>query len=277
MITTVAVDGELRRLEELRLQDFFQTFQFGTGFFETLLITEGTPMFLDRHLARLGASLAAHPVVRAPSPEVLAPAAVREALHRCLEADAALGPRFTGVGKLVAGDGHLLMTFRPLPPRYEQTQREGRSLDEEESRCYRRGDPTLNHKSTAYLRQFMHLERMPVFFNEAGGLCEVPTGNLFLLLGDTLVTPSLEAPCLPGIIRAILLEAETVGGWRAMERPVERSELEGARGCILTNSVSLAIPVPRLLGRSLPESVALALAARELILAEARRLEPDRR
>jgi branched-subunit amino acid aminotransferase/4-amino-4-deoxychorismate lyase len=273
MITTVAVDGELRQLEELRLQDFFQTFQFGTGFFETLLLTGGTPMFLGRHLARLGASLAAHPAMRAPSPEVRAPAAVREALRRCLETDAALGPRFTGVGKLLAGDGHLLMTFRPLPPKYEQTQREGRNLDEEESRVYRRGDPTLNHKSTAYLRQFVHMERMPVLLNEAGELCEVPTGNLFLLLEDTLVTPPLEAPCLPGIVRAVLLDAGSVGPWRVVERTVKRAELEAVRGCFMTNSVSLAVPAPRLLGRSLPESVTLAEAARECILAQAHRVE----
>ena len=72
---TVAVNGEVRRLEDLRLQDFVQCFQFGAGFFETLLVTGGAPMFLERHLARLRASLQAYPVaVRAPPEETLTPA-----------------------------------------------------------------------------------------------------------------------------------------------------------------------------------------------------------
>ncbi len=272
MNTTVALDGVPRKLEELRLQDFLQCFQFGAGFFETFLLTEGEPMFLERHLARLRKSLAAHaPAVRAPKEELLAPEAVRETLRRCLETDDALGPRFTGVGKLVAGDGHLLLMFRPLPPNHEQLQREGRCLDTLEEHSYRRGDPSLNHKSLAYLRQFAHMERMPLFLNEAGEVCEVPTGNLFLLLGETLVTPPLDAPCLPGVVRSVLRDVGRVGSWQVEEHPVHRSLLEEVRGCFMTNSVSLAIPVPHLLGRSLPESVSLASAAREAIQARAHR------
>ncbi len=270
MLGTVAVNGAVHRLEELRLQDFLQCFQFGAGFFETFLLTEGAPMFLARHLARLRASLQAYAgTVRAPPEDTLRPEAVRDALRRCLEADATLGPRFTGVGKLIAGDGRLLQTFRALPSTHERTQREGRPLDALEERTYRRGDRTLNHKSLAYLRQYAELERMPLFCNEAGEVCETPTANIFLHLGDALVTPPLEAPCLPGIVRAVLLEAGEVNGLPVVERPVQRAELEGARGCLLTNSVGLALAVPKLLGRELRESHALAASARALLTSRA--------
>jgi branched-chain amino acid aminotransferase len=270
MLGTVAVNGEVRRLEELRLQDFLQGFQFGAGFFETLLLTEGVPMFLGRHLARLRASLQAHAgIVQAPPEDTLTPEAVRDALRRCLEADAALGPRFTGVGKLVASDGRLLLSFRALPPHHERRQRDGQTIQALEERTYRRGDRTLNHKSLAYLRQYAELERMPLFCNEAGEVCETPTANVFLHLGDALVTPPLEAPCLPGIIRAVLLEAGHLEGLPVVERPIQRTELEATRGCILTNSVGLAIAVPRLLGRELPESHALAARARVLLTSRA--------
>jgi branched-subunit amino acid aminotransferase/4-amino-4-deoxychorismate lyase len=272
MFGTVAVNGEVLRLEELRLQDFASGFFFGAGFFETFLVREGAPMFLERHLARLRASLEAHRhCVAEPPATVLSSAAVREALRRCLEADAALGPRFTGVGKLTAADGRLLLSFRPLAPNHEHLQLHGRSLDAVETSCYRRGDPTLQHKSLSYLRQHLHMERMPVFLNEAGEVCEVPNANLFLQLGDALVTPPLGAPCLPGIIRGVLLEAGRVAGLAVVERPVHGSELENSRACFLTNSVGLAIAVPRLLGRALPESLALAEAVREVIAAAASR------
>ncbi len=270
---TVAVNGELRRLEDLRLQDFLQCFQFGAGFFETLLVTEGTPMFLERHLARLRASLQAYAAaVKAPPEETLTPEAVRDVLRRCLEADAGLGPRFTGVAKLVAGDGRLLVLFRAPPPNLERMRELGRPIDAFEERTYRRGDRSLNHKSLAYLRQYVEMERMPLFLNEAGEVCESPTSNVFVLMGDTLVTPPLDAPCLPGVIREVLLEAGHVGALPVVERPVTRAELESARGCILTNSVVLAMPVSRLLERLLPASLALASMAWDVINTSARRV-----
>lgn len=266
MMGTVAVNGEVLPLESLRLQDFLQGFFFGAGFFETFLLTEGAPMFLERHLARLRASLSAHAdCVRAPPEETLTAGAVRDALRRCLEADAALGPRFTGVGKLVAGDGRLLLSFRALSEEHARLQREGRELSEVEPRGYRRGDATLKHKSTSYLRQYAHMARLSIFCNEADELCEAPNGNLFFLVDETVVTPPLEAPCLPGVIRAVLLEAGRLGAWPVVEHSLKREQLGAVRGCVLTNSVSLALAVPRLLGQVLPESAALAEHARTAV------------
>ncbi|WP_257454382.1 aminotransferase class IV [Archangium lipolyticum] len=267
MMDTVAVNGEVRRWEELRLQDFLQSFFFGAGFFETFLVTGGVPMFLERHLARLRSSLEAHAAcVRAPPEDVLTARSVLDSLHRCLEADASLGPRFTGVGKLVAGDGRLLLSFRELPAPQAHTV-----LDALEDRCYRRGDPTLRHKSISYLRQYAHFGRGTVFANEAGELCEAPNGNLFFLVGDAVVTPPLEVPCLPGIIRSVLLEEGRLGDMPVVERTVGREQLEDVRGCVLTNSVSLALAVPRLLGRELPGSHMLAERARVVVRESARR------
>jgi len=267
----VAVNGEVRRVEDLRLQDFFQCFQFGAGFFETILVTEGAPMFLERRLTRLRASLQAYPVaVRAPPEETLTPEAVRDALRRCLEADAELGATFTGVCKLVAGDGRLLLMFRPGPGDQAHLRVGVRPIDELEERTYRRGDRSLNHKSLAYFRQHVERERLTLFCNEIGEVCETPTSNLFVLLGDTLVTPPLDAPCLPGIVRGVLLEAGRVGTFPVVERPIPRTELESARGGFVTNSVSLALPVTRLLGRMLLVSPGLASMARDVIITSAR-------
>ena len=267
---TVAVNGEVRRLEELRLGDFLQSFFFGAGFFETFLLTRGEPGFLARHLARLQASLHAHAArVRAPPVAVLTEAAVRDSLRRCLAADARLGAAFTGVGKLVAGDGQLLLSFRALAPEHEPTLREGQALDVLEPHGYRRGDPLARHKSLSYLRQYTQLGRGTVFANEAGELCEAPNGNLFFLVEDALVTPPVDAPCLPGIVRAVLLEQGRLGELPILERPVPGGPGASVRGCVLTNSVSLALAVPRLLGRELPDSLELARRVRALVEARA--------
>ena len=272
MFSTVAVDGEVRRWEELHLRDFAQGFFFGAGFFTTFRVDTGAPLFLARHLARLRTSLSAFPgAVRAPSPEHLSEEAVRSALRRCLEADAALGPAFSGVGKLSASDGRLLLTFRPHAPDAERLRREGRALNAVEPGVYRSGEPTLNHKGLSYFRQYALMERLPLLGNEAGEVCELPTANLFFHLDGALVTPPLSAPCLPGIVRAVLLEAGRVGGLPVVERPVPLARLNDASACFFTNSAVLAMGVPRLLGRELPGSLALAEEARALIEAVARR------
>ncbi|HZI10445.1 MAG TPA: aminotransferase class IV [Myxococcus sp.] len=272
MFSTVAVDGEVRRWEDLRLHDFAQGFFFGAGFFTTFRIDAGAPLFLARHLARLRVSLAAFPgAVRALPPELLSEAAVRDSLKRCLEADAAMGPAFSGVGKLSASDGHLLLTFRPAAPDAERLRREGRALDAVEPGAYRRGESTPNHKGLSYFRQYALMERLPLLANEAGEVCELPTANLFFHLDGELVTPPLDAPCLPGIVREVLLEAGSVAGLHVVERPVPLARLSEAQACLFTNSAVLATGVPRLLGRELQHSLPLAEAARALVEAVARR------
>ncbi|MFP2908646.1 aminotransferase class IV [Pyxidicoccus sp. 3LFB2] len=272
MVSTVAVDGDVRRWEDLRLQDFAQGFFFGAGFFTTFRIDAGAPLFLARHLARLRASLSAFPdAVRAPPPEHLSEATLRDTLRRCLDTDAALGPAFTGVGKLSVSDGHVLLTFRPASPDTERLRSEGRTLDTVEPGAYRRGERTLNHKGLSYFRQYALMQQLPLLCNEASEVCELPTANLFFHLDGALVTPPLDAPCLPGVIRDVLLQSGHVDGLPVVERPVPLARLADASACFFTNSAVLATGVPRLLGRELPGSLPLAQQVRASIEAVARR------
>ncbi|AGC43047.1 class IV aminotransferase [Myxococcus stipitatus DSM 14675] len=272
MFSTVAVNGEVTRWEDVRLHDFAQGFFFGAGFFTTFRIDEGTPLFLARHLARLSASISAFPsAVRAPPAELLREEAVRDTLRRCLDADAALGPRFTGVGKLAASDGKLLLTLRPPSPDAERLQREGRAVDSTELGAYRHGEPTPNHKGLSYFRQYTLMASMPLLANERGHACELPTANLFALIDDQLVTPPLEAPCLPGIIRQVLLDAGNLNGMPVVEQDLPLARLAEARACVFTNSAVLVTGVTRLLGRDLPDSLSLAEHLRAHVLRVAAR------
>ncbi|WP_342379672.1 aminotransferase class IV [Myxococcus stipitatus] len=267
MFSTVAVNGEVKRWEDVRLHDFAQGFFFGAGFFTTFRIDGGTPLFLSRHLARLSASVAAYSsTVRAPPPEVIREEAVRDTLRRCLDADTALGPRFTGVGKLAASDGKLLLTLRPPSPDAERLQREGRAVDSTEPGAYRHGESTPNHKGLSYFRQYTLMASMPLLANERGHVCELPTANLFALLDGQLVTPPLDAPCLPGIIRQVLLEAGHLDGLPVVEQALPLTRLAEARACVFTNSAVLVTGVTRLLGRALPDSLSVAERMRAHVL-----------
>ncbi|MCP3098070.1 aminotransferase class IV [Myxococcus sp. K15C18031901] len=274
MFSTVAVNGEVTRWEALHLSDFAQGYFFGAGFFTTFRVEAGRPLFLGRHLRRLARSLAVFSKsVRAPPAEHLREASVRETLRMCLEADAALGPGFTGVGKLAASDGQLLLTFRDLPPDTERLQREGRVIDMVIPGAYRRGDSLPNHKGLSYFRQYSLMADLPLLGNEAGQACELPTANIFVLMGDVLATPPLGAPCLPGIVRELLLEEGHLDGVPVVEQDLRLTDLVDARACVFTNSAAVATGVTRLLGRDLPDSLSLAVRVREHIKAMASREE----
>ncbi|RYZ41463.1 MAG: aminotransferase IV [Myxococcaceae bacterium] len=274
MFSTVSVDGVVQRWEDLRLQDFAQGFFFGAGFFTTLLIDGGRPLFLARHLARLRASLEVFPTaVRAPAPSLLQEDAVRDSLQRCLDADPLLGPGFTGVGKLAVSDGHVLCTFRPFAPDFESLHRDGRGLDSVEPGAYRSAERTVNHKGLAWFRQHALLPRLPLITNERDEVCELPTANLFVQFDGVLVTPPLASPCLPGIARAVLLDVGHVAGLPVVERTVPLADVSRAQACFYSNAVALAVGVPHLLGRALPDSLRLAEQARAVL--EARALHED--
>lgn len=77
-----------------------------------------------------------------------------------------------------------------------------------------------------------------IFQNTRGEICEALTSNVFLLFGDRLVTPPVEAPCLPGVTRHYLLQTAPEDGWRPDVRPVAVGELFEADEVVTCASVA---------------------------------------
>jgi branched-subunit amino acid aminotransferase/4-amino-4-deoxychorismate lyase len=262
------LNGEPVELGALRVEQFQGALFFGCGLFETLALDGSRPQFLNRHLARLRRSLAALPAVRGPEDEsLLEPARLRGSLGAAFARCAELGVGPPGLMKISVSDGHVLVTFRDAPPDRAALQGEGVEVSGLERGSYRSGDAYANHKTTSYLRQYSVMAQNPLFVNERGEACEGPTSNLFAAFDDRVVTPPASAPCLPGVVREVLLEGGRLGGLPVVEAPLPVEALGEARGCFLTNSVSIAMPVRRLLGRDLEGSRAFAARAREAVAA----------
>ena len=262
---TVVLDDEVVALETLRLATFSDGFFFGCGLFETLALTDDGPQLLGRHLARLRRGLVALPVLPRPRDELLEEAAVRALLERGARQAAQRAGRRPDVVKITCADGHVLMTFRDAPPDRALRQREGLAVDFVDAGSYRAGDRYANHKTISYLRSYSHLRAPLLFANERNEICESPTANVFLRFEDRIVTPPIASPCLPGIIREVLLEARSLDGVPIVEEAVPADRLTRAHAAFLSSSLSIAVPIPQLLGRALPASSELAAAARALV------------
>ena len=72
--------------------------------------------------------------------------------------------------------------------------------------------------------------------NAAGQLTETAVGNLFFVQGDTLYTPGVATGILPGVVRAVVLEAARILGVSVVEGAYFPDALNLMESAFVTNS-----------------------------------------
>ena len=221
----------------------------GLQLFETMYATrEDGVRYLDRHLARLGASaaqldfvfdesalrerLAAH-CTQLPSGVAHR---VRLALSKAGNAEISGGilgevARLTGApttdARAPAPVGVLLADEHGFAPTHSQAL-------------------LLRHKSTAraeYDRAWRLAERLGgfdmLFFNEREELTEGGRSNVFVKIDGQWMTPPLSAGLLPGVMRQVLLDDPSM---QAIERTLTRDDLLRAEALVICNALRGALP-----------------------------------
>ena len=87
-----------------------------------------------------------------------------------------------------------------------------------------------------------------VLLNERQEVAECTSANIFAAFGSDVCTPPLDAGCLPGITREILLNDIRVEGVRISERKLTLSDLEIADEIFITSSTRDLLPVAEIEG-----------------------------
>lgn len=254
------IDGDLVAEAEAAVPVRDRGLLYGDGVFETLRAYRGRAFRLGEHWARLSASAAflgiglpaldpEDLVARLLRANGLGDATVRVTLTR---GDEPSGPR-PGKG---AGGPRLLAQARPLRPGLGDLARSGGAGRRLPWPLRARGLPLHVHKTLAYLPSVLALGRVgpdeePLLENVEGHVAEGATSNVFWVAGGRLRTPALEAGCLPGIARGLVL-----GTAREQDRGVEEglfpwADLASAEEAFLTNSVVEVVPLVRLDGAPL--------------------------
>ncbi|GAA1765379.1 aminotransferase class IV [Nonomuraea bangladeshensis] len=239
----VWVNGELIDPAQATVSVFDHGLMVGDGVFETIKLVHGRSFALTRHLDRLRLSAQRMDL---PEPDV---AAIADGIGRLLEhaPDWALGRiRVTytsGPGPLGSDRGNegtttvvIVDEQKPFPATANVTvvpwpRNERGALSGVKSTSY--GD---NAKALLYAKKRGGGEA--VFGNLAGNLCEGTGSNVFLVLDGRLVTPTLEAGCLAGVTRGLVLE--WFGG---EETDVPLSALYEAEEAFLTSTTRDVQPI----------------------------------
>lgn len=246
-------DGRVLPDEALGVSVRDRAFEHGLGLFETLRTWGGRPVLLPRHLDRLRASAAALgvPIEPASLPDA-------KAVADLVAADGAAGDvlvRLTASGGVRGGPPAVVwLRTGPLPP---PVRRAGATLALARFQVAW-DDPLARHKSLNYWARRLAAERaLELGADEAllatpdGRVWEGSRTNLFLVRDGVLVTPGLDGPIVPGVMRALVLELADGAGIATREAAPTLSELDGADEAFLTNAVRGIVPVGRTPGGAL--------------------------
>jgi branched-chain amino acid aminotransferase len=208
----------------------------GDGVFETLKVTERGAFAVRRHLNRLNRSAAA---LGLPEPDH---GQIREGIDALLDgrdfprgklritytggrgplgSEAAYGPP-TVIIMLAPVDASARLTSIVTAP---WTRNEQGALAGVKSTSYAEIIRGLGYAAN-------HDASEAIFLNTAGQICEGTGTNVFMVFGDTVVTPPLSAGPLAGITRELIMEWTPVA-----ERDLTLKEAQQADEVFLTSSM----------------------------------------
>ena len=233
---------------------------YGDGLFETLRVSNGRPLWWERHMERFkgGVNLLR---LQLPWPveslfgfaiKLIAQNGMPEAMLR-ITLTRGSGPR--GYSMKNAACPTLAMTLHPVSvvPSSLRLRTASPRIP--------LNDPAANWKTANKLAQILARAEAEdqglddaLLLNTDGNVCEGTSSNLFWLDGGAVCTPPLGDGPLAGVTRSVVLDLCRDRNIRTIERSVRREGLFEADGVFLTNSGSGIVPAVELDGTALRQS-----------------------
>ena len=255
----VWLDGRIVSGARARISVLDRGFLYGDAAFETVRIYDGRPFLWSAHLRRLETTLRRLSIpkpgfdLRRALDELLSAAGLREAALRMTVT------RGAGEG-LVPPAGispTVLLMVREIPPRLTSDRDKGvRAILLPFGRG--RHGFTSGHKTTDYAAAVQGRMRASrrgaaegIYVEDDGTVSEATTSNVFAVRRGRLLTPPLDAGCLPGITRASVLRLARRARMDVQEAALRAADLGDSDELFLTGSVIEILPVVRLDRRSI--------------------------
>ena len=279
----VVLDGKLVRADEARVPVDDRGFLYGDSVFTTLRCYSGVPFRLDRHVARLNASLRS-PIVSIDY--TVDEDDLRRDIERLVEKndcpDAVVRFRVTrgrGVGPLPPDETTPMTLLTVDPLRLDESlYARGAGLIVSSVRRDPHGE-LGKHKLGSYFPSILaRREAAAAGADEAiirdtdGNWLECACSNLFAVGGGTLVTPDTSENLLPGIARETVLECAKELGMAVLSQKLTAELVEKADEWFITNSVQEVVPVAQVASRPRPApgpvTARLMRAYRDLVVRE---------
>ncbi|MSO44068.1 MAG: hypothetical protein EXQ74_01975 [Thermoleophilia bacterium] len=237
MSVVMSLNGSLVDADAAVLPITDPSVRWGDGLFETMRAEGGRIPLLERHLARLAASIAVLGLEPVPSGSD-----IRAAIATVLTA---IGPEVHRVRVTVTTGPTLLVEATPYAPRDAGT---GVTVVALPGTWWPRNE-LHEHKTLSYAGHRLAHRRAvaagadhALLIDDAGRLGESDAANVLMVINGTLVTPPVEG-ILGGVAREVLLEAALAGGIATEVRHVPEAEWRSADEMLLCNGLAGVTPV----------------------------------
>ena len=252
------VDGELLAPDEAKVSVYDRGFLYGDSVFETIRTYAGRPFALDEHVRRLERSSELVGIQLPVAPAVLV-AEIERAIATAGNVESYVRVMITrGTGPLGLDPAQVMRPLRvvfiePLTPLPSTMYRDGVSVIT--YRTERASDAAHGAKVGNYLAGMMALRvarqtgaHEALILDAAGRVTEGTTSNVFIVRGQTIVTPPDDAGILLGITRAKLIELAPQIGLSVKYSSLVTADLLGADEVFLSSSIREILPVVRVDG-----------------------------
>ncbi len=225
-------------------------FLLGDGLFETIMVHERKPIWLNAHLARMASAAVELGIIFDVEIIRAGVAAVLENSHAGFEAlriTLSRGSTARGLGSTCISP-NLLVTLDEF-----NTNGLPQALNLKVSTIRRNEtSPSSRLKTLSYIdgiaaaREVSGSADDALMLNTSGHVASATVANIFMVCGNELITPALDQGILPGITRRALLDIAHKVSLAPVERIVGLEEILGADAVFACNSLRFVRPVAKL-------------------------------
>ncbi len=247
----VLLNGALYKDDDLLFSSHNRAFRYGDSYFESIRIVNGKAVFLENHHARL---IEAARVLKMKLPSGFTFHYFTEQVNTLIGLnEITTGGRarlvvYRNDGGLYQPDSNQVSWFMEVLPyadNFFTLNEKGLKVD-----IYLEMKKAINCLSNlktgnSLLFVMASLDKQErglddlILLNEKGFLCEATSSNVFLVQGNTLLTPSLASGCLEGTMRKQIIELAPKAGLEVIEADeVSETELHHAEEVFITTAVA---------------------------------------
>jgi len=264
------VNGAIRPMEQASLKITDLGFQYGYGFFETVRINRGIPMYLDDHIARFNRTwnrLFDHDPPDLSWKEIIGQLINENGLKHEIAAVKIIATR--GSRAEPPYDHGIVVIARPYTPLFACENNPGLKLvTYPHPRC----SPLADYKTLNYL--YYHLAGKwaveqgadeALILNPDRTISETNRANILLIRGKKIIKPS-SPHVLAGIMEEKVCQLLLSWGYDLLEEKFQPEDLFDADNVMITNSLIGALPVVALDGKEMKSTPDLCKKINDLLL-----------
>ncbi len=265
----VSINGVLTPPEHAMVSIFDRGFLYGDSIYEVTLTYNDTPFLMEEHLDRLWHSAAGIGMeISWPREKIIefVMAGLKEfktlsdATRHYIRIIITRGGGEIGLDPALSDGQNIFIIFKPLAELNPDYYNNGVDLIVTEVLRNPKKAMDPNVKSGNYLNNVMALKQArekgaydAVMLNENGFVTESTSANIWIVLGDKIITPPIEAGLLGGITRQSLINIGLEKGFNIKEQNFTADTLCSADEVFITSSTREVLPVTIINGEKISD------------------------